>query len=48
VFHLRRNPNTTHERLHAQTDETDGNIELLQPYPAVAADALLEIVTDAI
>jgi hypothetical protein len=26
-------------------DETNGNIEFLQPYPVVAADALLEIGT---
>jgi hypothetical protein len=32
-----------HEPLHAQNDETIGNIEFLQPYPVVAADALLEI-----
>jgi hypothetical protein len=31
------------KHLHAQNDETDGNIEFLQPYPAVAADALLEV-----
>jgi hypothetical protein len=28
--------------LYAQNDETNGNIEFLQPYPVVAADALLE------
>jgi hypothetical protein len=38
MFHLRRNPNS----LQAQNDETNGNIELLQPYHIVAADALLE------
>jgi hypothetical protein len=31
--------------LHAQNDGTNENIELLQPYPAVAADALPEIGT---
>jgi hypothetical protein len=37
-----------HEPLHAQNDETNGNIEFLQPYPVVAADALLEIGTAVI
>jgi hypothetical protein len=36
---------TTDEPLHAQNDETNGNIEFLQAYPAVAADTLLEIAT---
>jgi hypothetical protein len=44
MFHLRRNP-TTHEPLHTQNDETNGNIEFLQPYSVIAADALLEIGT---
>jgi hypothetical protein len=39
VFRLKRN---------AQIDETKGNIEFLQPYPVVAADALLEIDTAVI
>jgi hypothetical protein len=34
---------TTHEHLHSQNNETNGNIEFLQLYPVVAADALLEI-----
>jgi hypothetical protein len=34
-----------HKLLYAQNDETNGNIEFLQPYPVVAADALLEIGT---
>jgi hypothetical protein len=46
VFNLKRNP--THELLRAQNDETNGNIEFLQPYPIVAADALLEIGTAVI
>jgi hypothetical protein len=41
-------PTTTHEHLHAQNDETNGNIEFLQPYPVVAADALFEIGTAVI
>jgi hypothetical protein len=36
------------EPLHAQNDETNGSIEFLQPYPVVAADALLEIGTAVI
>jgi hypothetical protein len=39
---------TTHEYLHQRNDETFGNIEFLQPYPVVAADALLEIGTAVI
>jgi hypothetical protein len=39
---------TTHEALHVQYDKTNGNIEFLQPYPVVAADALLEIGTAVI
>jgi hypothetical protein len=34
---------TTHEPLEAQNDEINVNIELLQPYPVVAAGVLLEI-----
>jgi hypothetical protein len=34
-----------HEPLHAQNDETNGNIEFLQQYPVVAAGVLLEIGT---
>jgi hypothetical protein len=47
MFHLNRNP-STHEHLHAQNDETNGNIEFLKPYPVVAADALLQIGTAVI
>jgi hypothetical protein len=36
---------TTHKPLHAQNEETRGNIEFLQLYPIAAADALLEIST---
>jgi hypothetical protein len=39
---------TTHEPRHSRNDETNGNIEFLQPYPVVAADALLEIGTAVI
>jgi hypothetical protein len=39
---------TTHEPLHTQNDETSGYIDLLQLYPVVAADALLEIGTAVI
>jgi hypothetical protein len=42
------NATQTHEILHAQNDETNGNIEFLQPYPVVAAAALLEIGTAVI
>jgi hypothetical protein len=45
VFHLKRNPTTTHEPFHAQNDEPNGNIALLQLYVLAAADALLEIGT---
>jgi hypothetical protein len=48
MFHFKCNLTTTHETLHALNDETNGNIEFLQPYPVVAADALLEIGTAAI
>jgi hypothetical protein len=41
MFHLKRNPNNTHEPLRAHGDETNVNIELLQPYLVVAADVLL-------
>jgi hypothetical protein len=34
--------------LQAQNDQTNDNIEFLQPYPVVAADALLEIGTTVI
>jgi hypothetical protein len=36
---------TTHELLQAQYDETNDNIEFLQPYPVVSANALFEIGT---
>jgi hypothetical protein len=46
---LKRNCNCwTHEPHHAQNEETNGNIELLQPCRVVAADALLEIGTAVI
>jgi hypothetical protein len=48
VFYLKRNLNYFTEPLHARNDETNGNIEFLQPYPVVAADALLEISTAVI
>jgi hypothetical protein len=38
----------THETLHAQNDKTNGSIEFEQPYPVVAADALLQIGTAVI
>jgi hypothetical protein len=38
----------THEPLHAQNNETNGNIEFFQQFPVVAANALLEISTAAI
>jgi hypothetical protein len=48
VFHSKRNPTTTHKALHAQNHEINGNIEFLQPYPTVEADALLQIGTAVI
>jgi hypothetical protein len=48
VFHLKRNPNYYTQPLYAQNDETNGNIEFLQPHPVVAADVLLEIGTAVI
>jgi hypothetical protein len=36
---------TTHEPLHGQNNETNGNNEFLQPYLVVSADALFEIGT---
>jgi hypothetical protein len=48
VFHKNATLTATHEPLHAQNDETNGNIEFLQPYPVVAADALFEIGTAVI
>jgi hypothetical protein len=45
VFLLKCNLPTAREPLHAQNYESNGNIELLQPYPVVAADALHEIGT---
>jgi hypothetical protein len=39
---------TTHEPLQAQNHETLYDIELLQPYPIVVDDALLEIQTTVI
>jgi hypothetical protein len=38
----------TQETLHAKNEETNVNIEFLQPYSIVAADALLEIGTAVI
>jgi hypothetical protein len=43
VFHLIFNPNDYTGTPSRKNDETNGNIEFLQPYPVVAADALLEI-----
>lgn len=40
-YQLACEPNLTQ----SQDDETDSNIEFLQPYPIVVADALLEICT---
>jgi hypothetical protein len=34
---------TTHELLQAQSDETNGNTEFLQPYSFVVTDGLLGI-----
>jgi hypothetical protein len=48
MFYLMRNPTTTYEHLLGENDETNGNIEILQPYPAVAADAQLEFDTAVI
>jgi hypothetical protein len=48
MFHSKRKPATTNELLHAQNDETSGNIEFLQQYPVVAADAALHIGTAVI
>jgi hypothetical protein len=48
VFHSNRNPNYYTQHLHAQNDETSGNIELLQPYPIVITDPVLEISTTVI
>jgi hypothetical protein len=45
MFHLKPTLNTTQEPLHIQNNETNGDIEFLQPHPIVAADALLEIST---
>jgi hypothetical protein len=38
VFHLKRKKTPTHEPLHAQNDETNGNIEFLQ-LSVVAAES---------
>jgi hypothetical protein len=35
----------THEPFHVQNNETNGNIEFLQPCPIVAVDSLLQIGT---
>jgi hypothetical protein len=49
VFHLKFNPNyAAHEPLYAQNYDTNGSIEFLQPYPVVAADAVLEIGTTVV
>jgi hypothetical protein len=46
MFHLKQNPNYhTSTPSRKKKKETSGNIEFLQPYPDVAADALLEIGT---
>jgi hypothetical protein len=48
VFHVKRNPDYYTWTPWGKNDETNGNIEFLQPYPVVAADALLEIGTAVI
>jgi hypothetical protein len=48
MFHLKRNYNYHTQALQAQNDETNGNTELSQSCPVVAADALLEIGTAVI
>jgi hypothetical protein len=45
MFHLKRNPTTKHEPLHAQNYQTNSSIELLYQCTIVAADALLQIGT---
>jgi hypothetical protein len=45
MFHLKHNYIHTHEPLHAQNDEINGNIVNFQPYPVVAAEAQLYIST---
>jgi hypothetical protein len=47
-FIQNRTLTTTHEPLREQNDENNGNIESLQAYHVVAADALLEIGTAVI
>jgi hypothetical protein len=42
VFCLKCNP-TTHKPFHTQNNTANSNIEFLQLYPAVAADALLAV-----
>jgi hypothetical protein len=37
-----------HESLHAQNDETNGNIRFLQAHPLVSVDAMLKINTAVI
>lgn len=43
VFHLKFKLTSTHKPLPVKKNETDGNIEFLQLYPIVAANALLKI-----
>jgi hypothetical protein len=45
VFHLKHNPNYYTRAPSCKNYKTNGNAELLQPYPIAAADALLEIGT---
>jgi hypothetical protein len=48
MFHLKRRPNNYKWTPSRSKEETNGSIEFLQPYPVVAADALLEIGTAVI
>jgi hypothetical protein len=48
MFHLKHIQTTSHEPLDTQNDESNDSIGFLQPYPVVAADALLEISTSVI
>jgi hypothetical protein len=43
VFHLKTTVTTKRESLYIQNNESNGNIEILQPYPITAADPLVEI-----
>jgi hypothetical protein len=48
MFHLKRNPSYYALTPSRTKDEIDSSIELLQPYPIVAADALLEIISTVV